>query len=93
MTILTPIGQLTADRVERIGSTWVYSDTAKFRWAGDYQVWVEAEDAMGNVAIAGPYQVERLPAEYRIYLPLVARNWDHSLAVFPNRVHLPMIMK
>ncbi|MCP4540738.1 MAG: hypothetical protein GY832_26670, partial [Chloroflexi bacterium] len=93
LTIMTPHGQLTADRVERIGSTWVYSDTHKFRWAGDYQVWMEAKDALGNVAVAGPYQVERLPAGYLIYLPIVARNWDHSLTVFPNRVHLPVIIK
>ncbi|MCP4540474.1 MAG: hypothetical protein GY832_25330, partial [Chloroflexi bacterium] len=93
LSILTPNGQFTADRTERTGNTWVYSDTRTFLRAGDYRVWVEAEDAVGNVEIVGPYQVERLPAGYLVYLPMVARNWDHSLAVFPNQVYLPMIVK
>ncbi|MEE8391933.1 MAG: hypothetical protein V3S14_14205, partial [Anaerolineae bacterium] len=94
LTILTPKGQLTADRIERMGNTWVYSDTRKFVRTGDYRVWVEAEDAVGNIAIAGPYQVERLPPEtYPVYLPLVARNWDPSQAILQNRVYLPLILK
>ena len=94
LTILTPNGQFTADRIERMGNTWVYSDTLKFLRTGDYQVWVEAEDAAGNVVIAGAYQVERvLAGVYSVYLPMVARDWDASLAVLHNRVHLPMIVK
>lgn len=39
------------------------------------RVWVEAEDAAGNTAIAGPYPVERLAATvYPLYLPLVLKD-------------------
>ncbi len=42
---------------------------------GMIRVWVEAEDAAGNTAVAGPYQVERLAATvYPLYLPLVLKD-------------------
>ncbi|MEE8392471.1 MAG: hypothetical protein V3S14_16955, partial [Anaerolineae bacterium] len=44
-----------------------------------------ATSATVNVVI-----VSGLP---RVYLPLVARNWDPSQAILQNRVYLPLIMK
>ena len=58
----------------------------------DYRVWVEAKDAVVNVAIVGSYRVKRLAGDL-IYLPLMVRNWDHRLAALKNRLHLPMIVK
>ena len=67
--------------------------SAKFVRPGGYQVWVGAEDTVGNTAITGPHQVERLGFETWVYLPLVVGNWDSSQPILQNRVYPPLVIR
>ncbi|MCP4532740.1 MAG: hypothetical protein GY831_16145 [Delftia sp.] len=88
LTILPPNGQLTADRIGRLGNTWTYSNTQKFARAGAYRLWVEARDVVGNVTVAGPYQVTRF-GMYDVLLPLVAHSWDEDYI----KLYLPLVIR
>ncbi len=88
LTILDPNRQLGADRIGQVGNTWVYSNTRKLGRVGDYVLWVEAEDAAGNVTVAGPYQIERF-GMLGIFMPFMAYFWEMS----QYEVYLPLVVK
>ena len=55
------------------------------------QLWLEAEDVVGNVWVLGIYQITRQSTSaFEIYLPLVGKNFSNTGS---NKLYLPVLMK
>jgi len=80
-----PRGGTVAARIERQGTTWVYTDTSPFIYSGTYHLFVEAVDEAGNRRTVGPLTVTMGQAPGSVYLPLVFNGYQ-ALPAAPDLV-------
>jgi hypothetical protein len=80
VSVRTPGGSFATESVALTDGNWRYDMPTGI--LGQYTLWVNAVDEAGNVALAGPYQVEvKVPPQLqRIYLPFVLKNYKPELA-------------
>ncbi|MCP4358082.1 MAG: DUF11 domain-containing protein [Chloroflexi bacterium] len=90
LLIRNPNGELVGDWIEMDGQSWSYDSTFRFAQPGTYQIWAEAEDSLGNVSYAGPFEVTRSATPYQIFLPVVYNNATPSR---PSRLYLPIMIR
>lgn len=92
--VADPGGATTGDLVPLTADgEWVYTATALFQQEGEHTVWLEAEDAGGNISRLGPYQVTAFyPINY--YLPFITNGFDGRLrGSSAGGIYLPLIMR
>jgi subtilisin-like proprotein convertase family protein len=76
LTGFDPRGGTVAARIERQGTTWVYTDTTPFIYRGTYQLYVEAVDEAGNRRTVGPLTLTMRQPPAPICLPLIFNRYQ-----------------
>jgi hypothetical protein len=83
--VRTPGGEFRRQGAARGGDRWWFD--LQSLYAGNYTVWVNASDRVGNITTVGPFQV--LATLEKVYLPLMVRNWRG----LGHQIWLPLVMR
>jgi hypothetical protein len=92
VTQRSPYDQVQVESVTWHGTEWSYD--LKSVMYGQYTLYVNALDAVGNTGQAGPYVVT-VGLPYKLYLPLVVKNFvpEEEVPVASYQIYLPLTYK